>query len=94
MGEAVQFDAMDLPRQLAALRRDYAPDSTVALGERIAAGINAQSATALRECAQRGESGEDLELAADLLLATEEALRTRLELVQCAMARLLTVSGE
>jgi hypothetical protein len=26
------------------------------------------------------------------LLATEEALRTRLELVQCAMARLITAS--
>lgn len=94
MGEAVQFDAMDLPRQLAALRRDYDANSAVALGERIAAGINAQSETALRDHAQRGASGKDLELAADLLLAAEEALRTRLELVQCAMARLLTVSGD
>lgn len=86
-----QFEPMDGLRHLEALRRDYQPDSAVAVGEMVAALINAQEPEALRATIQRLETAEAMTETVDLLLTAAETLKTRQALVEAAMARLVMV---
>jgi hypothetical protein len=85
------FEPLDGPGLIDALRRDYQPNSAVAFGETLAALLTAQSPEALRVTIQRLEAADAMSEVVDMLLTAADALTTRRELVEAAIARLILV---
>ena len=85
---ALEFEPEDANQLLRALSHNHAPDSRVAIGERLAAVVLSKSKKQLKEILRRmdAESGPTL---FELLEETEKVLEARHGLVKSAEERLL-----
>lgn len=87
-----EFEQLDFQRQIQALNGEQIANSATSSGERFAASINCMTPDELRARIASEEFAEGGEALVESLIQTERSLRTRLDLVTSAIARLAIVS--
>jgi hypothetical protein len=92
MAEAdVEFEPLNLEKQIGALNREQVAHSQTSFGERMAASINCLTPDELRARIATAEFIEGADKLVEVLVWAEHSLQTRLDLVQAAIARLAIV---